>query len=125
MVNFTFNNKLNILESQFKGDVYLKEITDYIKATHKNKIYPRTLKILTNAEKAIFKFSVNDLNTIVNENNKSLEQYDAIIDAIIIDSPETAALSILYQELTKNKKYHFNVFSTHEAALNWLKDFKL
>lgn len=37
MVNSTFNNKLNILESKFNGDVYLKEIIDYIKATKKKK----------------------------------------------------------------------------------------
>lgn len=123
MIKSTFNNDLNILESQFKNDVYLNEIVEYIIATKENKTYPRTLKILTNAQQASFKFSVNDLNTIINENNKSLEEYDAIIDAIIIDSPQTAALTVLYQELAKNKKYFFSVFSTHEAALFWLENF--
>ncbi len=99
MVNSTFNDDLNILETQFKNEVYVKEITDYIKATKNNKTYPRTLKILTDASEALYKFSVNDLNTIISENNKSLEKYDAIIDAIIINSPQEAALSILYQEL--------------------------
>jgi hypothetical protein len=123
MIKSTFKNELNILETQFKNDVYVQDIINYIKATKENKRYPRTLKILTDASQALFKFSVNDLNTIISENNKSLEKYDAIIDAIIIDSPQEAALSILYQELAKNKKYYFNVFSTHEAAKNWLEEF--
>lgn len=120
MVKSTFNQQTNILESQFKGDVYLNEILDYIKATKANATYPRKLKILTDAQHAIFKFNANDLKAIVSENNQSLERYHAIIDAIIIDSPQTAALTILYQELAKNDKYYFNVFSTQEAALNWL-----
>jgi len=123
MVHSTFNRSTNILESNFKNDVHLHEVVDYIKATKENKTYPRKLKILTNALQATFKFNYDDLKVIISENNKSLEQYDAIIDAIIIDSPQTAALTVLYQELAKNKKYFFNVFSTHEAALIWLEEF--
>lgn len=120
MVTTTFNNQNKILEAQFKGDVYLKEIIDYINATKTNSSYPRKLKILTDAKRANFKFNSSDLNAIVLANNQSLENYQAIIDAIIISAPKAAALTVLYQELSKNKKYHFNVFSTHKAALNWL-----
>ena len=123
MVKTTFNQQTNILESQFKGDVFLNEILDYIQATKENTTYPRKLKILTDAQHAAFKFNVNDLKSVVTENNKSLNNYQAIIDAIIIDSPETAALTVLYQELARNEKYHFNVFSTQEAAVNWLETF--
>lgn len=123
MITYAFNKQKNILESQFKEDVSLTEIVDYIRATKDNDSYPRTLKILTDAKYANFNFSVHDLNTLIIENKKSLEKYDTIIDAIIIDGPKTAALSVLYQELAKSKKYFFNVFSTHEAALNWLNDF--
>ncbi len=123
MVNSTFNGKLNILESQFKNDVYLDEIVEYIRTTKENKTYPRKLKILTDSLQASFKFSVNDLNTIIYEKNKSLEEYDVVIDALIIDSSQTAALAVLYQELAKSEKYFFNVFSTREAALIWLEDF--
>tara|TARA_R110000868_G_scaffold72314_8_gene210962 strand:- start:208 stop:579 length:372 start_codon:yes stop_codon:yes gene_type:complete len=123
MVISKFNEQTKILESHFKNNIHLKDVLDYIIATKENTSYPRTLKILTNAKHASFKFSFNDLNAIISENNKSLEKYDAIIDAIIIDSPETAALTVLYQELAKNKKYHFDVFSTEEAALIWLETF--
>ncbi|MGZ0016650.1 hypothetical protein [Yeosuana sp. AK3] len=123
MVHAIFNKEKNILETQFKDDVHLNEIIDYIITTKENKSYPRTLKILTNAQDAVFKFTINDLNAILSENVESLKNYEAIIDAIIIASPQTAALSLLYQELAKSKQYHFDVFSTHEAALHWLKTF--
>ena len=103
--------------------VKLKELVDYIGATKENKTYPRILKIATDSKDAIFEFSPQNLGTIVNENNKSLEQYDQIIDAIIVNSPQTTAISMLYLELAKNEKYMFEIFSTSKAALNWLKSY--
>lgn len=120
MIIWEFNHETGILESKFIGEVYLKEIVDYIRATKDNKNYPRKLKIKTNALESSFVFSVNDLEVIIYENNKSLENYEAIIDAIVIEDPKSTALSMLYQRLDKNEKYKFNVFSTTEAAQDWL-----
>jgi hypothetical protein len=62
----------------------------------------------------------NDLKVVVEANLKSLEQYNYIIDAIITDNPKETAFSMLYKELSATKKYKFNVFSTREAAIEWL-----
>lgn len=123
MISATFNNHLNILETQFKNDVYLNDVLNYITATIENTTYPRILKILTNAKQVKFKFTVNDLKAISNESSKSLKHYDIIADAIVVNSPEAAAITTLYQALSKNESYHFEVFSTKEAALNWLSTF--
>jgi hypothetical protein len=123
MINSTFNNQSKILETHFKNDVYLNDVLDYILSTMENTTYPRTLKILTDAQEVKFKFTVSDLKAISNESNKSLKHYDTIIDAIVINSPEAAAITTLYQAISKNESYHFEVFSTKEAALNWLRTF--
>ena len=122
MVTSRFNHETGILDSNFMGEVTLKEIIDYIAATSENKSYPRKLKILTDATNSSMNFSAGDLLAIVNENNKSLENYQYIIDAIVIESPKETALSILYQEIAKNPKYKFRTFSTREAAYEWLID---
>ncbi len=120
MVEATFNKKKGILESMFIGDVTIKEIIDYITSIKNNKAYPRTLKVLTDARKSSMNFTISDLSLLVEENNKSLEKYDFIIDAIIIDSPKETALSILYKEFAEASNYKFNIFSTREAAIQWL-----
>lgn len=120
MVITEFNHQAGILDSNFTEDVTLKEIVDYIDATKENKTYPRKLKILTDATNSIMEFTASDLCKIVAANNQSLEQYQYIIDAIVIESPKETALSMLYQEIAKNKKYKFQVFSTREAAIEWL-----
>ena len=120
MVLTNFNHQTGILDSQFIDEVTLKEIVDYIVATKENAEYPRKLKILTDATKGIMKLNTDDLQVIVSENNKSIEKYDFIFDAIVIESPKETAMSILYQEMAKNSKYKFQVFSTRGAALDWL-----
>ena len=101
----------------------MAQIINYIIETKENKEYPRTLKIKTDATNAIFGFSTNDIKKIILENDKSLEHYDFIIDAIIVSRPRTAAISMLYKELEKNNKYKFNVFSTEDGALQWLENY--
>ncbi len=123
MIVSEFNSETGILESKFIGEVYLKEIIDYIISTKENNSYPRLLKIITDANHANFNFSINDLEEIIIENEKSLEKYDGIIDAIIVDNPKNTAISMFYKELKINDKYKFEIFSTKEAALDWLKNY--
>ena len=124
MVISKFNQQTGVLESEFKGEVTLSEVVNYILATKDNKTYPRVLKIRTNAANSDFNFSRGDLEAIVNANNQSLEQYDAIIDAIIVENPKTTMLSMLYQKLGKNDKYVFNIFSTEKGASQWLENYQ-
>ena len=120
MVKTSFDGQLGILDSSFEKNVTVDEVVNYITATRLNKRYPRVLKILTDATTATMDFSPTDLNRIVEENLKSLELYDQIIDAIVIDSPRVTAMSLLYKDLAKSDKYRFEVFSTRETALKWL-----
>jgi hypothetical protein len=123
MVSAEFDKQKGILISKFEGKLTLKEVVDYIVATKENKSYPRKLKILTDATKSEMAFKHGDLPIIVEENHKSLEKYEQIIDAIIIESPKETAFSVLYKEMAKTNKYNFSVFSTKEAALQWLEKF--
>jgi len=123
MVSTQFNPQTKILESKFEGNVTLAEVVNYIIATKENNSYPRKLKILTDSIDAIFNFTIEDLAIIVEENYKSLEKYDLIIDGIIIDDPKNTVLSMLYLELAKTNKYKFEIFATKDAAINWLNNF--
>lgn len=120
MVSSEYDHQNGILLSRLEGIVTLKEVVDYIVATKENISYPRSLKILTDATGANMVFSPQDLVVIEEENSKSIERYDSITDAIVLESPRETALAILYQRLAENEKYKFQVFSTREAAIKWL-----
>lgn len=123
MITAKFNQVTNILESKFEGNVTLQEIVNYIIATKENNSYPRKLKILTDSREANFDFSIEDLDIIVEENHRSLEKYDLVIEAIIIDSPNNTVLSMLYLELAQTNKFKFEIFATKSAALDWLNNY--
>ncbi|MDO9037958.1 MAG: hypothetical protein Q7U59_06390 [Lutibacter sp.] len=123
MIRTQFNPQTKILESKFEGNVTLAEVVNYIVATKENKTYPRKLKILTDSLDGNFDFSIEDLEIIVEDNYKSLEKYELIIDAIIIDDPNNTVLSMLYLELAKTNKYKFEIFATKSAALDWLNNY--
>lgn len=120
MVESIFNNSSNILETNYLGNVSCKEVVDYIDATKLNSEFPRTLKIISDTRDGLFDFSIEDLGKIVAANNQSLEHYNAIIDAIIVDDPKNTVLTVLFQQLANRKKYKFEIFATKAAAINWL-----
>ena len=114
MVRTEFNHQTGILNSKFEGDVNINEIVDYVIATRENKSYPRILKILTDSTTANMDFTPRDLTLIVEENYRSLEKYDFIIDAILLKSPKETALSI---DISEN-----NVRVTQYRALKKIRD---
>jgi hypothetical protein len=120
VILINFNSDTNHLEADYNDEVTAKEVIDYITATKVNKKYPRVLKIISDTRNSSFNLSIEELNSIVEENFKSLENYSKIIDAIIVDDPKTTVLTMLYKQFSKNDKYKFEIFSTKEAALNWL-----
>lgn len=121
MITLNFDEKNGILESVWTGDIYLNEIIDYIDSVRLDKNLPRRLKILSDSRKANLMVQPKDLSVIVEANLKSLACYDVIIDAMIPSNPRDTAMSILYLELSATEKYFFKIFSSSEAALNWLK----
>ena len=120
MILVNLNKETNHLEANYKDEVTATEIIEYIQATKVNKEYPRVLKIISDTRNSTFNLSIDELNSIVEENFKSLEKYTMIIDAIIVDDPKTTVLTMLYKQFSKTKKYKFEIFATKEAAINWL-----
>ena len=120
MITVKFNLIKGVLETKFSGEVTVDQIIDYIKSAKDSSSFPRFLKVLTDATAAEMAFQGDDLMKIVEANNQFLANYEAIIDAIVIDTPRETALSLLYGELSKSHKYRFKVFSTREAAIDWL-----
>lgn len=125
MVKYRFNLNNNILETDYVDKVTAHEVIDYIRATKNNEQLPRMLKIISDTRNGVFNFSITDLEKIVEENNQSLEKYEGIIDAIVVDNPKNTVLTVLYKKISKTKNYKFEIFATKKAALDWLNKWKI
>ena len=123
MIKSVFDKGKNILFSNFESDVILHEVVEYIDATRLNKSLPRKLKILTDSRKSNMLVKPEELQEIVEANNRSLDVYEYIADAIVLNNPHETAISYLYGELSKKKNYFFKLFSEIENAEKWLINF--
>jgi len=123
MVSAKFNHRTAILESKFEGKLTVNELIECIIVIKENETYPRFLKKLIDSKKATVNFSSNELALLAEEHFKIVEKYDYIVTAIILDTPKETAFAMLFQNLIKNNKSKFQLFSTREAAIDWLNNY--
>ncbi len=123
MINLNYNSIKDRLDVNYSDTVTLDEIIDYIETVKNDKSLPRKLKIRTIANNIIMDFKTEDLPIIVKAVSKSVEIYDLMIDAFIVDKSKETAFSLLFSKISNRDNYKFKVFSTEEAAEQWLKHF--
>lgn len=123
MINCDFDSNEGLLFVEFTGEITVEELTNYIISVRENTELPQRLKILSDASKGKFakRIGRKELLNFLEENRVTLSQKEAIYDAFVLSSTFEMALGMLYREFNKIENYKFNVFSTLEAAKDWLK----
>ena len=124
MSNSYFNEKENILYVKNQAEVTIDNMVLALNNIIENKDFPRRLKILEDAIDVKAGFNFNDLEKLKPGIEKFKKAYDQIVHAVVQNNPINVAYS-KYMEiyLKDDTKYHFKVFSTVEAALEWIKNF--
>ncbi|MCF6366484.1 MAG: hypothetical protein L3J35_09825 [Bacteroidales bacterium] len=125
MIKSTFNSKSSILETIISDEVTIDEIKKYIISIAEYKNLPNILKIMTDASlgKLPENIKPEEIHKIVKVNNLPLLKRDLICHALVVSSPKETAFGHLYKDLSRRDNYYFNIFSTKEAAINWLNSF--
>jgi len=120
MIKIEFNAELDILEVSFKGDIRLNDMLEYGEMIKKNVTLPRNLKILTDATKANYQFSPTEIREMMKALKEQIKPYLSVKTAVIQNKPVETALSMLVDDTDRIIGYDHKVFSSREAALNWL-----
>ncbi len=120
MITHSYNEKFDVLEAKYSGEILPEEIIKYIRHIGNNKNYPRSLKLFSDISEAQFHFTPTEISKIVTASNEAIKNYDGFRSAILVNKPKETALSMLYIEMAKNEKYIVKVFSSKEAAFAWL-----
>jgi len=121
MITSRIDYDTGILYVDFKGEITLEDLLEHVTIKERRSHYPKKLKILTNATTAEFFLQPRDLVAVKEEMSRTLKKYKVIYDAFVVNHTKSTALSVFYMELATLDNYHFKVFSTKEAAENWLK----
>ena len=116
-----FNRESGLLETRFYGSVTKAQVIEYIISLRDPKNdYPKKLKIITDATEANMSFSREGLGEILKIVNDHPGMYQSVTDAMIMSSPRATALSMIVELFTQASPYRTKIFSTREAALEWL-----
>jgi len=65
-------------------------------------------------------FQLNQLQKIADVNNRLLDRYLFVKQAIVLDKPLDTAMAYYYKQLSMQGNYTLELFTTIEAANKWM-----
>ncbi len=120
MYSINFKKDEGLLDVEFSGKIDLEEQFNYIKSILAIEDLPRKLKLLQDFQNAEFAYQVKDIDSLVSSINKYLEQFENVRIASIHNKAAETASSFILSGAVKSDKFHYDVFSTRDAAELWL-----
>lgn len=120
-IKLSFCPKTNLLQFTARGDMKLIDFKKMIKImeTFSNKIY--RIKVLLDLRITKASYIVGQQLNLIKPFKESIRNFSSIRIADIVDSPIETAYAVLFKKQVQNiSNLQFEVFSTKEAALNWL-----
>ncbi|MBE0651761.1 MAG: hypothetical protein IH595_13090 [Bacteroidales bacterium] len=120
MITYKLHKSHQVIEINYKGDIYLQELLDFINSMIAKCDLPYKLKSITSATEANFKFLYSELEPIVEAMSCLSKRIDSLKEAFIINSPQAMVLATTFKIMnSKSENYRMEIFSTKEAALRW------
>lgn len=109
-----------ILYTRSAGVADLEAMLQGLNSIASNTLLPRNLRILEDGIGAMVNFPASEIPVLVSALEQVLVEYASIRHAVVHSDPTNTAFAILIDHQMKNEKYVLNVFSTFEAARNWV-----
>lgn len=121
MILTTYDSKNQIISSKYSGNISLDEISDHFHQLGRTINLPDYLYYYEDHTEAKYTFKAGDVKKIVRLLNICIKRFECIKVAIIQSKPRETAYSILALQYLDFTNINASVFSTTEAANNWLK----
>lgn len=121
MREYSFNEESIILETKTSGILKIEDIINHYDEIARDDTLPRNLKVLIDTRGTQFDVKMNEMSLATNTVKNVLQKYNYIKEAILVDKPSTTVVAMLFEiNSTGFESYNFQVFSTENAARNWL-----
>ncbi len=121
MLKYRFNKDLGFLETEADGNVSLMNIIEHYTLIANGKSLPDKLLILVNCANIEIDVNNREIKRAMASLNTALKSHKFIKEAIIVSKPHSTVIALLFESMAKQfKNYSFKVFSTQEAAREWL-----
>jgi hypothetical protein len=120
MAKTFYDSDFQILFVGTDKKITLEDMFSQLEELKNNEDLPRDLKILEDSRLSSVDFNENDLPKLAKSLTEVLGKYKSFRHAVLLDNPIQTAYAIMMSNLVKNPKYNLKVFSTVEAAKEWL-----
>lgn len=109
------------LDVLYEGKLTIQEIINHGTAIANNSELPGKLRILTDGRKASYQFMPDDMEQkMIGMLKMHLNHFEIIKNAFIYTTPIETAMSFILEEQIPAERYLHRIFSSRQAALNWL-----
>lgn len=106
---------------KFIGKTSFVDVKNYLEKFKHIDALPLDIKLLYDFQDGEIDLIEDDLINIAKLADVATEKYNSVRTAFLTARPDTTAFSFLFSQLRHSPKNQRNVFSTYEAAMNWLK----
>ncbi len=116
----TFDSSLGILVFTVENELTSGAVIKYYKNLEKNSDYPRDLKVICFVTATSYPVKPEEVDEMVSALEKCCNNYSMLTEAFVAEDPYSTVITTLFSEKARISNYRSMVFSTKEAALNWL-----
>lgn len=121
MIQYYYDKEINIQYINLSGRITKEDIIASIGKITKL-WHTKGLKLLYDLSEAELLFTIQELREISETSVSTENILPASKTALIVTNPKQTALAMLYSQFDHGEFSQRKVFSTYEAAVNWLKN---
>jgi hypothetical protein len=110
----------DILFVKLTGNIDFNEVTGFLKKLKSFDNLPQAMKLLCDLTEADVNLSANEIHQISESAENATRKYAAVKTALLVNRPLLTAFSVLYSGFKSSSRTNREVFSTMDAARDWL-----
>jgi hypothetical protein len=118
---YSFNEEAGFLELKTEGVMKVKDIiSHYVHITMDDSLQGK-MKVLIDSRGTRMDLRVEDIALTKEAVEKAMRKFSFLREAIIVDKPYETVIATMFERFySKMDNYQLRVFSTENAARNWL-----
>lgn len=118
---FIYQNSSDIIQVKERSEINLTSIRAGFRQIRSDHSLPRRLKVLIDARETCINVHPGNVGEIIDETVDGCTRFQQLKEAIVLSNPRDTAMAMLISTANRCYNYQLGVFSTLEAALDWLR----
>ena len=120
MITTYYDSQENILFAIYKGIITSEDVIENLKSLLTNADTSKDLIYFEDMTEATFSFKPTEMRKIAKVLSDNISAYRRVTVAILHSKPRETAYSFLALQLIHDRNFNVKIFTTREAAMNWL-----